>query len=162
MYCGHGLNGANKDTRSEVDGCCIPCFEKMNTEDVHIEGWKGNSGFEIKEFPLLYKVIEWKKDKYSNEIKRTGHKVRKEAVDLVWDCIKKFDKGITIKASSVAREICIAKKDTHYIHDGKFSFSLFFGTRGKGYFKLFYYPTKVLESKGLIMYDEKGITRICD
>jgi hypothetical protein len=62
-----------------------------------------------------------------------------------------------VKSSTVAQNIVyLLRIDRFNRQTGSFDFSKFFGCR-KDYFRLFYYPMKILENQGKIKHHKKGM-----
>lgn len=131
----------------------------VSDELVFVDGWKGKSGLKIIERPKHYIVQEWRKDKESGESKVAEHKVDWVLVANLKLVVEQMDLGTEYKYKYVVRKII-----QHYnlveefglpedvlletFNGGKF--------RKKAYFKYYYYPVKILESKGVIQYLGRG------
>jgi hypothetical protein len=141
------LEFEEKDARKIID-YCPPLIETIFAEPK-----KGKSGITVIEQPKFYEISEYRK--VDGIIKELKHTVPTSMVETAWAVIKKHPRYEKIRSRILSREICIALNNTEFIIDGKFSFAKLFGSR-KTYFKIFYYPIKVLEFYGAIEYFDTG------
>ena len=103
---------------------------------------------------------------YFTIIKNIRGKPVKTRVDIVdvnrlLDVIRNIDeseyKNGAIPCRRIAGDICrrISELRYEYFSHNQFMWSKFFGTRND-YFKYYYYPLKVLQSKGFVDYTPRG------
>ena len=124
-------------------------------EEVHIKGWKGKSSREIQEIGSDYKIIEYRKDKNTREIKEQITIIPKKNVEIMWEIVQNCE-----HLELYGYRWIITKLKKHYNltidieawNGGK--------NRAKYYFPYHYYPLKVLESQSKIRYSGGKIMRL--
>jgi hypothetical protein len=147
---------------------------QANIKHVEAESWKGKDSPTINSFNGYYIFTEHRKDKFTNEVKDINHKIQNETVKKIYDIIKKhvnyrcdiagykFDNAHAPLIFDVgARDLWIELIDEYKI---RVELDAFNGgqNRNKYYFPLYYYPLKILESKGVIEYEGYGRIRLLE
>lgn len=137
----------------------------MTDEIINLEGWKGESGIEVSELTDKYRVIEWRQEKDTKEVKEMEHVIPKKNVELIWRIIQEhIPLGEVYTSKYLARKLI-----QHYGWDKTEGFTedqmlnaLWGGKyRSLMYFPHLYWPIKVLEKKLFIHYGGRGqITRL--
>jgi hypothetical protein len=124
-------------------------------KEVHIEGWKGKSSREIQENETDYKIIEYRKDKNTGEIKEQTTIIPKKNVEIMNKIIQNCEiletYGYRWVISKLKKHYNLTV-DTEAWNGGK--------NRAKYYFPYHYYPLKVLESQGKIRYSGGKVMRL--
>lgn len=141
--------------------------EEADIEQVDIQGWKGKSGIEVYEQKIDYKVIEHRQNKETGDSYENEHSIPKSNVENLWKLIReKCEIGTEYKYKYLVRMILNYYK-FHEKENQKLEVFMdaFNGGqwRAKYYFDYLYYPLKVLEKKGMIIYYGRGgVQRISD
>ena len=124
-------------------------------KDVFVPEWKGKSGYEVEPCETMYLVKHWKKDEHGVP-KQSVHKVTIESVNKLWQVIQKQPLNKKIKTKTVAKNICAVLGITRFVHSsGAFDFAKLFGNR-QDYFRIFYYPLKVLVWQSNVHHYKSG------
>tara|TARA_Y100000034_G_scaffold25708_1_gene30490 strand:+ start:22237 stop:22710 length:474 start_codon:yes stop_codon:yes gene_type:complete len=147
-----------------VNGCpyCYDCAENIpvtappvyDDEIIYVKGWKGKSGLRIREKPSSFIIIEYRKDGERGFVEQKKTLITRTSVEILWDILRCLKQGKRLPPSYVFERIM----DYYKINS---TAKEFYGTRNF-YFKLFYYPIKVLEAKGCVHHDKngRGVTRL--
>lgn len=127
---------------------------------IESKGWKGTGKTEISELGDNYYIIRcYAKYKATGESYSTDHKVSKQTVrDLLgimtMYCVPKEEYGPVWMWRRLVKFYDLGKKEnvdediiTTLFNGGKY--------RAKYYFPLYYYPMKILEEQGKIIYGER-------
>jgi hypothetical protein len=129
---------------------------QFEREKVYVPEFKGMDFPEIIEFPLIYQIIEHRKDD-DGKVQEHKHEIPKALVDDIYKHIVAYmPLNKPMRTSVFCEKICSLwaldrfKRDT-----GTFDFAKFFGNR-KDYYTYFYLPVKVLVFKGKIKHHKKG------
>lgn len=144
-----------------------PQQEIIETETVDVQGWKGKSGNDVFEQFDTYRVVEHRQNKETGDAYENEHAIPKENVKALWELIRnRCELGTDYKYKYLVRMIL-----NHYkFHEAEGQeletfMDAFNGGqwRAKYFFPYLYYPLKVLESKGyIIYYGRGGVQRISD
>lgn len=111
---------------------------------------KGKGRTDITETPVTYEVVQ-----VINKTP-TRFSIPKENVETVWGVVSGQPIGTPVKTATVAKNVCAALGITRFNRlSGSFQFDKFFGSR-QDYFKLFYYPIKVLQAYGVVHHAKDG------
>lgn len=143
-------------------------FMETSTKEVNVEGWKGESGLLVKKEIDTFKIIEHRKSKSTGEIEESIHFIPFENVKGMWEIIKglipkyvdgvKDDSKFKLKYKIMA--YAIIEKYGFPADRNSFNGGV---NRAKYYFPFYYYPVKILEWYGVIVYSGRGIvTRLSD
>jgi len=132
---------------------------------VAMEGWKGKSGIKIKQYPIYFECIEWRKTDPDHEAKKVSNKIDKEHFYNFVKALEKLDVGARYKTKEVAQiwaRLNEVWKNAHgrrvFDADG-FNFANIAGCRTT--YMNFYYPVKIAEFYKLVKYEKRGyITRL--
>ena len=129
-------------------------------ENVYVEGWKGKGDIELSEGKEYYKIIEKRKSKETGEIYEDEHTIPKENVKILWDLIKEnCDIGSKYEYRYLVRLI-LENYKFHEIENQAIEqfIEAFNGGKNRAtyYFPYLYYPVKILEAKGLLLFFGRG------
>jgi hypothetical protein len=148
---------------------CPHCNKEFEIEPqvVEIEGWKGKGEISVTRRGENYLIVENRKSKETRESYQTEHLVPKDNVKTIWELIKnKCQIGVEYKYKFLVRVVL-----EHYkFHEKegqdmeKFMEAINGGRwRAIYYFPYIYFPLKILEKEGLIIYYGRGgFTRISE
>ena len=119
------------------------------TEITIIDGWKGKDYIDIyKGFDNDFRIQEHIKSKETGEVTTSIKEVKKEDLNTMIFTIKKLNLNEPVRCYQIAEMLG---------HDWKEIWK----ERTSLYFKIYYYPLKVLEKLGVISYSGRGvITRL--
>jgi hypothetical protein len=149
------IAGGSQEFRVQVVQFLLDEIEKYKKANVvELQSWKGVSGYEIHSGPMFYRVVEYRKDKQTGEVKDSYTDVPKENVEFMRELLKRFP--VKTKYRQVVTELIKAKN----LPCGIDAFNG--GTnRASYYFPLYYYPIKILEWKKEVEYGGGGtITKL--
>jgi hypothetical protein len=146
---------------------CHTEFELREEERVDIKGWKGKSDIDVYEQQFDYRTVEHRKNKETGESYDDEHLIPKENVKMLWDllrqrCKRGFDYKYKFLVRVVLSHYRFHEKEKQEIETFMEAFN---GGqwRAKYFFPYLYYPLKILESKGLLIYYGRGgVQRISD
>jgi hypothetical protein len=124
--------------------------------DVHIEGWKGKDKIQIKEECEFYIVHEHRKDKETGKVNTASHHIPKKNVNNLMNILANTepkDDKYTYRdvVEQVIKEYDLEMDNIDSSNGGR---------NRKIYFKLYYYPLKIMEWKGWIEYSGRGNIRL--
>lgn len=132
----------------------------VNYENVNISGWKGKSEFSISEAKEYYRVIEARKSKETGEFYEEETIIPRDNVVVLWDLIRdKCEMGVKYDYRYLVRLILEHYKFHEIENQNVENFMEAFNGgkwRATYYFPFLYYPIKVLEKKGLLMFFGRG------
>ena len=165
-YLQSKINGFVRNSNKEMEMCMrglLMAYNQFHPElkaSVEIRGWKGKSGFDVKEYPNYFEVIEYRKEETNAVPKKITHKVYRNSLNRVLKVIKNLMLGEKQPTKTIAR--LWAKENKIWVNkDGKkifdsdgFNFANISGCRAT-YFD-FYYPLKILEFYKMIKYYKSG------
>lgn len=123
-------------------------FEKTTRNSVfmEIEGWKGKDVIEIYGgFKENFTIIEHRKNKETGDSETSKHEVSNKDINRLLFWIKKWEIGEAHKYYDFADILGVDNWETVWKR------------RTDIYFKLYYYPLKVLEAIGIIGYSGRGL-----
>lgn len=132
----------------------------MVEEIIEISGWKGKDEIDLQEGTDSYLVIEHRKSKETSEVYTNEHTIPKINVKVLWDLIREnCEVGKEYKYKYLVRLVINNYKIDQAenlpvevmmesFNGGKF--------RAKYFFNLLYYPLKILEKKGYLVYFGRG------
>lgn len=147
-------NGA-QEFRAQVVEYLLNEIEKYKKANlVTLQSWKGVSGYEIHSGPQFYRVVEYRKDKKTGEVKDSYTDVPKENVEFMRNLLKQFPQKTRYR--DVVPELIKQRRipcDLEAFNGGT--------NRSAYYFPLYYYPIKILEWLKEIEYGGQGtITKL--
>jgi hypothetical protein len=131
-----------------------------NTEIVYTEGWKGKDKIQIFSGIQIFKLVEHRRQKSSNEIVTTVHTIPREDLDFLWNLIRKNCELCETYDYKYIVKIIIEEKGLHEkegltvdqminsFNGGKH--------RSRYLFPFYYFPMKILEAKGYVDYGGRG------
>ena len=131
-------------------------YTKQLSEDIELHGWKGKSGYEVAEFPKIYRIISYQKSKGSKPV-RQMHVVNKETLLRIWKVYQRFKKDKFYDFEYITENICKEFNLARFFRPNSKSFDKqkYQGTRpSQEYGIYYYYPGIVMEWLGLI--ERKG------
>lgn len=129
-------------------------------EELEVEGWKGKSGCEIIEPSYYgpgqcYLLTEFRKKKLSGEVEEIKTLVPWEFVQKLWELIMDWPVGMIFKPRYLWAKLIEQNNfdvDIDAFNGGRY--------RSRVYFPYYYYPMKVLEAKGVVIFGHDSIERI--
>jgi hypothetical protein len=121
---------------------------------VDIDGWKGKDKIQIQEECEVYVVYEHRKDKETGKVNTDTHHIPKKNVNNLLSILANTEpKDDKYTYREVVEQVI-------KFYDLKMDIDSFNGGRNrKIYFKTYYYPLKIMESKGWIEYSGRGNIR---
>jgi hypothetical protein len=145
---------------SEEDVATLEARCPMRRERIGLEPWKGVSGITIEETPTLFIVTEHRKEE-GGDVKEIRHNIPSENVDALRRALSGINSNLykdgRIPTSRVAEKVCQVLNIDRFnrVETGSFDFAKMFGNR-QDYFHILYYPLKILQKKGEIIYLKSG------
>jgi hypothetical protein len=139
-------------------------YTGQETKSVEIEKWKGESGFEVTEFPRIYQVVSYQKAKGSKPVRHI-HNVSKETLLRVWNVFLQLQKDQLYDFPYISERICKEfNLERFFRPDSKtFDKQKFQGSRcPREYGTYYYFPLVVLEHLGLIKRNGRFSKRVKD
>lgn len=140
----------------------IPEFrDQFNKETIIVPRFKGKDFVEIKEYPMIYQIIEHRKEEDEDgsiDNKEITHEIPRALVETMWkEIIVHQPLNKPIKTSTVAEKMCTLLALNRFFREGTntFDFAKFFGSR-KDYYTYFYLPIKVLVHTGKVKHHKSG------
>lgn len=120
---------------------------------VQTEGWKGKDMLEINKIGTDWLIEEHRKDKLTSEVANVVHKIPEENVMTLWSII--LSKCNSVGIGTAYRQVVPSVIETYHL---PIELEEFNGgrNRSKYYFKLLYYPLKILEHLKYIRYGSRG------
>ena len=124
-------------------------------ETLHIKKWKGKDKISVQEGVSSYTLIEHRKDKETGEIEEYAHTIPKSSVNKLMTILADTEHTDRYEYRAVIKQLI-----KHYNLD--IDIDAFNGGRNRAlyYFPLYYWPVKVLESKGIIEYSGRGSIKL--
>jgi len=123
---------------------------------VEIFGWKGKDKIQIKESTDLYCITAHHQEKKEGNIKTLKHYIPKRNVNNFMNILSQVDAKVDgYKYRDIVPEVIkFYKLD---INIEGFNGGV---NRARYYFPYYYYPVKILESKGIIEYSGRGTIKM--
>ena len=122
-----------------------------NKEEIILNSWKGKDEISIFQNLGSFKVVEHRKNKETGEVVEQEHIVTMENYLKLKQIIDGLNIGYKVGYRYIVNKIISdygIEVDIEAFNGGK--------NRARYYFPLYYYPMKVLESKGIVLYFGRG------